>query len=119
TKSWKPKSYQFYYTPERRRYSFNPRTEEFIPLENDAVLDEAELRRHVPGFCQMSEYDAYGCWEDAFNSLQDFVDNNISGNQFDRDKQLAAYSKIAANNDGTAGEKIYAYIRDHGKGEPR
>ena len=119
TPTWRPKSYQFYYTPERKRYSFDPKTEEFIPLEDDAVIDEAEMRRHVPGFCQMSEHDAYGCWEDAFNSLLDLVDDNISGNQFDRDKQLATYGKIAANSDGTAGEKIYAYIRDHGKGEPR
>ena len=42
-----------------------------------AVIDEAEMRRHVPGFCQMSEYDAYGCWEDAFNSLKDFIDGNL------------------------------------------
>ena len=82
-------------------------------------MDESELRRHVPGFCQMSEYDAYGCWEDAFNSLEDFVEGNLSGNLFDREKQLVAYSKIAANNDGTAGEKIYEDIRDHGEGGPR
>ena len=88
-------------------------------MENDTVIDETEIRRHVPGFCQMSEYDAYGCWEDAFNSLQDFVNGNLSGNKFDREKQFAAFSKIVANIDGTAGEKIYKYIRDHGKGEPR
>ena len=69
------------------------------------------MRRHVPGFCQMSEYAAYGCGEDAFNSLQDFVDGRISGARFDKEKQLVAYRKIAANNDGTAGEKIYQFVR--------
>lgn len=110
TKTWRPKSYQFYYTPERKRYHFNPETEEFTPLAEDAVIDEDEMRRHVPGFCQMSEHAAYGCWEDAFNSLQDFVDGRISGAQFDKEKQLSAYRKIAANADGTAGEKIYRFI---------
>ena len=116
TTTWKPKSYQFYYSPERRRYHFDPVTEKFTPLEQDAVIDEAEIRCHLPGFCQMSEYEAYGCGEDAFNSLQNFVDGHISGSQFDRNHQLEAYRKIAANCDGTAGKKIYEYIRDHGKG---
>jgi len=110
TKTWRPKSYQFYYTPERKRYHFDPETEEFTPLAEDAVIDEDEMRRHVPGFCQMSEYAAYGCWEDAFNSLQDFVDGRISGAQFDKEKQLSAYRKIAANPDGTSGEKVYRFV---------
>ncbi len=119
TPNWRPKRYQFYYKPERRRYDFDPKTETFTPVEEDAVLDEAEMRQHIPGFCQMSEYDAYGCWEDAFNSLEDFISDNLSGHPFDKEKQLAAYSEIAANNDGTAGEKIYEYIRAHGKGGAR
>ena len=109
-KTWLPKEYHFYYTPTRTRYRFNIRTEEFIPLDHDAVIDEAEMRRHVPGFCQISEYDAYGCWENAFNSLKDFIDGNISGAQFDKERQLAAYGKIAANPDGTSGEKIYRFV---------
>lgn len=111
TKTWLPKEYQFYYTPTRTRYRFDVRTEEFTPLEQDAVIDEAEMREHVPGFCEMSEYDAYGCWEDAFNSLKDFIDGNISGKPFDRERQLAAYEKIAANPDGTAGAKIYHFVK--------
>lgn len=112
TETWLPKEYQFYYTPTRTRYRFDIHTEEFTPLEQDAVIDEAEMRKHVPGFCEMSEYDAYGCWEDAFNSLKDFIDGNISGEQFDRERQLAAYSKIAANPDGTTGEKIYQFVQE-------
>lgn len=119
TKSLRPKSYQFYYIPTRTRYQFDPQTETFTVLENDAFIDETEMRQHVPGFCQMSEADAYGCSEDAFNSLKDFVDGNISGKEFDRECQMEAYAKIAANNDGTAGVKIYEYIRDFGKGGPR
>ena len=115
TKAWKPKRYQFYYIPTRTRYDFDPITEEFTLVEKDVVIDESEIRRHVPGFCQMSEYDAYGCWEDAFNSLKDFVDGNISGKQFDQEAQRIAYSQIVADTDGTAGEKIYQYIRDYGK----
>ena len=105
-----PKSYQFYYTPTRTRYNFDPVTEEFTLAKHEAIIDEAEMRNHVPGFCEMSEYSVYGCWEDVFNTLADFVDDNISGQPFNKERQLKAYETIAANNDGTAGEKIYQTI---------
>jgi hypothetical protein len=109
--TWLPKEYQFYYAPTRTRYHFDIHAEKFSPLEQDSVIEEAEIRKYVPGFCEMSEYDAYGCWEDAFNSLKDFIDGNISGRQFDKERQLAAYSKIVANPDGTSGEKIYRFVQ--------
>ena len=109
-KTWRPTEYHFYYAPTRTRYKFNPQTEEFTLLEHDAVIDEAEFRKHLPGFCEQSGYAVYGCNEDAFNSLKDFVDDNISGNKFDKEKQLAAYETIAANL-GYSGEKIYDFIK--------
>jgi hypothetical protein len=47
--------------------------------------------------------------ETAFNSLQDLLDGTIHGKPFNRERQLKEYSSIAANNDGTAGEKIYDF----------
>ena len=50
--------------------------------------------------------------ENAFNTLSDFLNGNITGNAFDRERQIKAYSEIAANNDGTSGEKIYRFVSD-------
>ncbi|MBR2215355.1 MAG: hypothetical protein IJ849_06310 [Selenomonadaceae bacterium] len=115
--TYKPKGYHFYYTPERRRYHFDPQTEKFTPLEQDTVIDEAELRRHVMGFGQRSEQGAYGCWEDVFNTLPDFLNGRTTGAPFSKERQLAVYGQRVANIDGTAGVKIYEFLRDHGKRE--
>ena len=49
--------------------------------------------------------------ENVFNSLPDFLDGNVMGEAFDRERQVRAYREIAANNDGTCGEKIYHMVR--------
>ena len=108
--TWLPCEYHYYYLPTRTRYTFNPETEAFTELEQDTVIDEAELRKHVFGFCKMNEWSVYGGYEDVFNSLTDFLDGNISGRQFDRNKQLKAYSAISANIDGTAGQHVYDFV---------
>ena len=46
----------------------------------------------------------------AFNSLEDLLEGNISGNAFHRERQLRAYGRIAANNDGTCGEKVHRFL---------
>ncbi len=51
----------------------------------------------------------YCCVEDAFNSLPDFIDGKIKGNPHDKAHQIRAFEEIAANPDGTAGEKIYQF----------
>ena len=63
------------------------------------------------GFDRMSKWFLYGCHENAFNSLKDLLDGNIHGKSFAKEKQLKAYEDIAVNNDGTAGEKIFAYAK--------
>ena len=65
----------------------------------------------MDGFSEYSEWMMYACIEDAFNSLPDFLDGNITGNQFNIDRQLKAYSQIAANYDGTCGAKVYDFMR--------
>ena len=60
----------------------------------------------------MSDWLSYACEENAFNSLSDFLDGTITGNEFDKERQIRAYGKIAANSDGTSGEKIYQFVRE-------
>lgn len=70
----------------------------------------AEDRDKIPrGFGEISEWFRYGCEEDAFNTLADFLDGRITGAPFDRARQLRAFGAIAANIDGTAGGKIHAF----------
>ena len=79
-----------------------------IPIRFDA----AELREHEPGFCEDSQWLQYACTENAFNSLPDFLAGNLIGGAFDRERQIRAYGEIAANHDGSSGEKIYDFVRE-------
>lgn len=101
---------QFFYAPTRTRYDFDFATEEFTIAKNDAIIDENEMRDHISGFGKISDQNVYGCEENAFNSLKDLLDDNISGEKFDPKKQFEAYSEVAANLDGSAGKKIYKFI---------
>ena len=62
------------------------------------------------GFTEISEQLRYGCMEDVFNSLPGLLSGKIRGAQHDVKRQKMAYNAIAANNDGTAGQKIYDYV---------
>ena len=83
-------------------------TEEYkeIPVE----FDIQELEEHEPGFKENSEWLQYACEENAFNTLNDFLDGNITGNAFDKEAHARAFRKMAANNDGTCGEKTHQYL---------
>lgn len=94
---------------DRKLYEVNLQTEEFH--ETKIEFDMDELRQNEPGFGEYSEWLKYCCVENSFNTLSDFLDGNVSGNQFDRNRQMEAYSEIAANHDGTSGDKIYEYVR--------
>lgn len=104
------KIYLFYSAFNRKIYDINLRTNE--AWEIDRKFDRDELQRKEPGFQEYSEWLQYACQENAFNSLPDFLADKITGNQFDKEKAIKAYEKIAANNDGTCGEKIYHFVVD-------
>ena len=70
-----------------------------------------ELRDHSSGFGEISDWMQYACMENAFNSLSDFLEDGITGSPFDRDRAIQAFKKIAANGDGTSGDKIYEFVR--------
>ena len=80
--------------------------------EIDIGFDLEELREQEPGFRKNSQWLQYACEEDAFNSLEDFLNGTITGGAFDREKQIEAFCGITANYDGTSGEKIYEFVRN-------
>lgn len=107
------RDFKFAYMPERKLYHVNPENNiwEEIPI----TFDKDSLRHLEVGYDRMSVWFLYGCMETAFNSLQDLLDGTIHGKPFNRERQLKEYSSIAANNDGTAGEKIYDFVMEQMK----
>ena len=93
---------------DRKLYDVNPDTGEYQEIA--VGFDEEELLEHTAGFSEGSDWMQYACEENAFHSLEDLLDGNISGNAFDRERQLRAYEKIAANNDGTCGKKVHEFV---------
>lgn len=74
-------------------------------------FDEREVLDHEPGFLTDSHWMRYCCQENSLNSLTDFLDEKITGNAFNKEKQMESYGAIAANHDGTSGEKIFEFVR--------
>lgn len=95
---------------DHKLYDVNPEAGAY--REVAVCFDTEELRAQNAGFWEQSEWLQYACAENAFNSLTDFLDGNVTGAAFDRERQLRAYEKIAANYDGTCGEKVHRYVRD-------
>jgi len=100
---------RFWYEPERRLYRINLETREYEEIEIE--FDRKNLLEQEPGFAEDSEWIRYCLWESAFNSLKDFLDGNITGRPFSREKQLQAFSAVNANTEGTCGRQVYEFIR--------
>jgi hypothetical protein len=98
-----------WYAPERRLYEVNINTNAYKEIEIE--FDYDDLVQHEPGFMERSEWLQYSLDENVFNSLKDLLDDNITGNQFDRERQLHVFSKINANTEGTCGENIHASVK--------
>lgn len=87
-----------------------------IDLENQKAKEieiefsQDDLCRNESGFCEVSEWIQYACEENVINSLEDLIHGTIKGKAHSKEAQIAAYGKIAANNDGTCGEKIHKFI---------
>ncbi len=69
----------------------------------------------VPGISRGTEETGTGVFLREINTLgagtKDFLDGTDKGQPFDREEQIKAYGEIAANNDGTCGEKIHQFTR--------
>lgn len=106
---WGKAECRIWYEPERRLIDININTKEYkeVPIE----FDMDDLREHEPGFMRESKGMQYCLKENAFNSLKDLLDGNITGNQFDREKQLQEFARINANIDGTCGRNVYEFVK--------
>lgn len=100
---------RIWYAPERKLYDINIETKAYKEVEIE--FDYEELREHEPGFMEESEWMQYCLGENAFNSLKDLLDDNITGTPFDRERQLRAFSKINANTEGTCGRNVYNFVK--------
>lgn len=94
--------------PQRKLYEIHSETGECSELA--IRFDVDELKAHEPGFCRHSQQLRYCCYENAFNSLKDFLDGTITGMPFNRERQLEAYREIAVNHDGSCGVKVHEFM---------
>lgn len=102
-------SYYLFSFHDRKLYKVDFKTDECQEIE--IRFDLTELYEHEPGFQEQSQWVQYACLENAFNSLPDFLNGNVTGNGFDKERQLTAYHQVSANTDGTCGEKIHQFVR--------
>lgn len=100
--------YKLFYYPERKLYDYDIEKNECREVE--VRFDLKKLRVHENGFNDDSQWLKYCCCENAFNSLKDFLDGNITGRQYDREKQIKSYKEIVANNDGSCGQKVHEFV---------
>lgn len=99
-----------WYVPERRLFEINIDTGAYQEIEIE--FDYEELKEHESGFMETSENLQYSLGENAFNSLENMLDNHITGNQFNRERQIQAFSQINANQKGTCGEEVFRYVTE-------
>lgn len=99
-----------WYAPERKLYEINIDTKEYKEVEID--FDYEELKAHMPGFMEESEWMQYCLNEGAFHSLDNLLDDGVTDRGFDRERQIKAFSGINADMDGTCGEKVHRFVLD-------
>ena len=100
------KLFSFY---DNKLYSVNFEKNIFNELE--IGFNKDELISHERGFEVDSPWLQYCCKESAFNTLEDFIDDNITGQQFDKSKQLNSFRLISADYEGNCGNKVHEYIK--------
>lgn len=99
---------RIWYAPERKLYDVNIVTKEYKEVKIE--FDYEELKDHEPGYMEDSEWLQYCVHESAFNSLEDLLEDHITGEPFDKERQIKAFSKINANTSGTCGEQIHRLV---------
>lgn len=103
-------SAKFYYAPEHIIYDLD--LSNHTAKAKEFVFDKDEVFGLSMGFHRESQWLPYCCFEDVFNSLEDFIKNNTHGKQFDKDTQLETFKVINASPGGDCGEKVFSYIKN-------
>lgn len=103
-----PGTIRYFSRTDCRLFDVNLETNQW--REINVEFNEGELRSQEPGFWETSPWLPYSCQESCFNTLPGFLNGKVTGHLFDRERQLRAYRKIAANYDGTSGEEIHRFV---------
>ena len=96
--------YRFCYLPKCKTYDIDFFNNTYKEVE--ISFDKEEVFSHVAGFASDSEWLAYCLIEDVYNTLTDFINGDIHGNQYDKHRQLQAYLPVNASPAGDCGEKV-------------
>lgn len=104
------KEYLLYSDWDRKLYRVNLETQESVEI--DISFDMSELSAREPGFSECSQWLQYACEENALNSLSDFLNSTIKGEEFSKERQIRAFGTIAENHDGTCGKHIYQFVKN-------
>ncbi len=74
-------------------------------------FDREEAKNLSYGFHKSTQWMPYCCFEDVFNPLGSFLDGDINGPAFDKEKQIEAYRSVNASPAGDCGEKVFKIIK--------
>ena len=108
--SYNGSGYYYFSALDRKLYDINLETGEGEEILIEFVMEDVIANEN--GFRENSSHLQYACEESAFNTLTNFLDNSITGNAFDRDRQLRAFRRIVANTDSSCGDKVYRFMRE-------
>lgn len=78
--------------------------------EADIIVDQSQMKDKIPGFGQASEWMQYCCYEDAFHSLQDLLDEQMPGHSFCHQEALLAFQEINTDMNGDCGKQVYGFV---------
>lgn len=100
---------EIFFSPERRLYDVDLYTGESREIE--IKFERNEVKEKEEGFAHYSQWQQYCCVENAFNTLEDLINGNITGNRFDKELQISLYNDINVSPDGDCGEKVYSFVK--------
>jgi len=93
---------------DRSLYEIQLDTNSYRKIEISFNYDD--LIQYESGFSSQYNDLQYACMENALDSLDRLLENNIIGASFNYELQLKAYSEMAVNSDGSCGSKIHQTI---------
>ena len=106
---WQEGTYGYVDYINHKNYSIDLKTKEITLQEQ--YFDKDEVVAHSVGYANQARNLTYMCMENEFNTLQDLIDDTISGNKHSTEEQLEAYKRINASPAGDCGEKVYEYLK--------
>lgn len=94
---------------DKKLYDIDLRTNDW--KEQPIIFPSEELQKLAVGFERTYEGNMYACCEeDAFHTLSDFLKGTLPGEPFDPERARREFAQMAANSDGSCGEKVYNFI---------